>query len=437
MPTYKDTGKLYYQDTGGPLEIYEETHSKTGTRYFVWKTYDTDEDQDGVYDSYKQYVDAPGESILPAATPEIVSSTPIPQTVEESLPARILSQESGFAPFETLFHDFQLSAEAVYNFWEQDEETSVIARGVQIVEDIPRYVRLKWNKAPEIIDPLHVQKNGLGGMQPDVRNTNVTSFGLGSVETVGVTSMGMLWTPPTLQPDNFEQIANSISNGYIAPGVIEAVVSVPPETVTASPMPSSQLIDEDEFLSHAENFEGISYSEINAAAWRWESRTFGSQQKPLKNSQLSPGSIRDADTYIGNQFVISPQSQGTLDLKAVGSQGPALSLEGNTATTTTEMFVPRPYVLTEQIGMEGMYHPLEKILQDRHVKVKFVHTNMQGAFLDSRVKTMTRPEHAESMIALAPFVGNLAVYAVSGYQNEKREPMIPSFPVPKISTTVK
>ena len=437
------SNKIYYQDTGGPVEVFEQTHSKTGTRYFIWVTSDTDEDEDGVYDSYKQYISSPEEPqtpVLMKSPPvEIVSSTPIPKTVEESLPAQLLSTESGFAPFETLFHDLQLQADATYNFWEPKEETTAPDRGIQILEDVPRYIHLRWNQAPSIIkDASYVkQKMSLLPNLPDSRTADIElsdqpAFGLGGVSSVGMNLMGVNWSPALLKTENFNQIVESMADGYMSPGVIEAVATVPTQTVTSPPMPSSNLIDEDEYLAHSDQFEGISYPEMNAAAWRTKSVMFATQQKRIIPSTLSPSAASNLAVYMKNQIAVSTMNNGSIEVKAVNGQGPAISLVASTLVSSVPTNESRVEQIMNRAGMEGFDHPLEKKIDDRNVKVKLIHTNIQGVFSDSRIKTISKPEQAESTIALAPFAGNLAVYSASGYKDQRREPVIPSFPFPKL-----
>lgn len=404
----------------------------------VWVCDDEDSGYDGVTTQpetkiilQQQVANSPEPIYIGDPPPETQTDmAQYPPTVEDSLPARLLSMESGYAPFETLFHDLQLTADSTYNFWEDGEDSNAPTRGVQILEELPRYVLLKWMQAPDVKDPRQFKKNRLQSQSPDARASfiKLSPFGFGARAVVGVTQHGVQWTPPNLQPDNFEQNVASIANGYLASGIIETVVTVLTGTVTPPQNPSSQLVDEDEFLAHSDMFEGITYSEFNAATWHWNSRVFGLQQS--MHGTLSPAAESAKASFFRGQFTLSPMSVQGLDLRAVSSYGPVISMRATTADSITPPALPRPYQMASEMGMDYIRSTTSEAQSTHGVKVKMIHTNLEGLVSQRRVMATTSPEHAESIMAVSPFIGNLAIYNAAGYQDKQRDLTIPSFPAP-------
>lgn len=362
--------------------------------------------------SQSTFVEPP--TVLSSTTPEV----------------RVLSNESGYAPFETIFNDLNLHAEPTYNFWVQGDETDDQERGTQKLEELPRYVHLSWMQAPDLKDPNERSKNKLQSSGPDARElfAKLPPFGFGSRMVVGSNTSGVTWTPPSLQPESFEQNVARAVNGFIAPGVIEAIVSVPPDSVTAPPNPSSLLVDEDDFLAHSDMFEGITYSEFNAAAWSWANRTSGKQSG--MNGMLSPTAELMKRTFFRNRFAISPMSNNIIDMKSIGLSGPTISVNATTATSATPQALPVSQQMADAMSTEDRSLSPSSSPSDHSVKVKFINTNMNGAIETQRVMSAKAPEHAESIIAISQIAGNLAVYAASGFQQQQRSADIPSLPAP-------
>jgi len=137
-----------------------------------------------------------------------------PAQVDQSMV--VVSQDSVPAYHSTLFEDFRLRAEAVYNYYTEDERVSIDVDVSASLDKIPRYVWLKWNKAP-------------------IWRINL------------VTSKGM--RPPAVRTDTVAAVLPvrdakvSVSNGYVSPGVVQALL-VPPLTNKSAPR-----FDQDLFLS--------------------------------------------------------------------------------------------------------------------------------------------------------------------------------------------
>ena len=372
-------------------------------------------------------------------TPTFTKNTPpivvpvygnVVSNIADTLPASVLSQESGYAPFDTLFNDLQLKADVGYNFWVPDEETNEQGRGTQKIEEMPRYVHLQWNPAPDLPDPMKFKQNSLKGSSKGIRNSTSTPSSQGSESIVGSNVNGVQWTPPSLQPDGFEQNCAMAANGYISAGIIEAVVTVDMNTVTVSQTPTANVLDEDDYLAHAENesLEGITFSEINAAMWRWKSRAYASQKQ--LNDNVSAAAQTTKQNLFNNQFSISPTSMQSLDLKAVSVGGPALSLNTATAQSVTPQAPPRPQQILSELGIYTTPSQSGSASTTHAVRTKFIHTNMQGLLDPTRVNSANSAEHAESIMAIAPFASNLAVYAAAGFQEEQRSLTIPIQPAP-------
>jgi hypothetical protein len=128
----------------------------------------------------------------------------------------IVSQDSAPAFHPTLFEDFQLRAEGVYNFYTEDERVSTAVDVSASIDHIPRYVWLRWNKAPIQRISLTYTK----GIRPQAVQSDVVG--------------------PVLP---IKDAKVSLSNGYIAPGAIQVLLVPPQETITDT------RFDQDLFLS--------------------------------------------------------------------------------------------------------------------------------------------------------------------------------------------
>jgi hypothetical protein len=369
------------------------------------------------------YYESPHEIEQPSTT-----GSDLPPPVIPPSPAKIFSQESGLAPFETLFHDLNLIATPVYNFWEYSEETSTPDRGNQKIDDLPRYIRLDWDPAPVIKLPSDIKKKQLESKAPDARDvfTQLSPFGFGSHAVVGTTNNGLNWTPPHLQPENFTQVANSLANGYVFAGILEAVVEVQTSSLAPPPQFDSSLVDEDQYLSHPELTSGIPYSEYTVALWNWKSRLMGAQAR-LMNQPLSNAAAAQNSSLVMGQFSVSVDSED-VQVKAVNSLSPPISFTGESIDDLGKAQVSRVIELADQLGT-GYIDDVANEYQ--RAKIKMIHTNLEGLYDQTRIDNMTQPQHAESVSAMAPFIGNMAVYSAAGMQSVSREISLPSFNTPE------
>lgn len=128
----------------------------------------------------------------------------------------IVSQESALAYHSTLFENFGLRAEGVYNYYTDDEQTNFRADPSASLDELPRYVWLKWNPTP-------IQRV----LTPTTKGTKQDWFG------------GRRWYPVL----DIKTAKGSVANGYVAPGVVQALLVDPRVT------PALNKFDQDLFLS--------------------------------------------------------------------------------------------------------------------------------------------------------------------------------------------
>ena len=148
-----------------------------------------------------------------------IPTTPIP--VINSLPvldtAQVISSMSSSVAFHpTLFEDLGLTAEATYNFYTSDELAPASFEASSSLETLPRYVTLSWNPASAPRD-FTLSRKGLKPFDPR--------------------------TPPVPPALDVTTARGAVANGYIAPGVVQALLVAP---IVSEPSPR---FDEDMFLS--------------------------------------------------------------------------------------------------------------------------------------------------------------------------------------------
>lgn len=194
--------------------------------------------------------------------------------VDSQIEPQIFSSESADAPFETLFDSFDLLAFSFYNFWTADEETNDRQDlENRKLEDVPRFVKLSWIRSPEIYEPndqyVDVSKKKVDGVifsrEIDRKNVFIKN--------------GLTFAPDHLQSDGFSKVKNFSANGFVSPGVVEAVV----EMKTGNNQKKG--FDEDSFLTSDVN--GVSVHELLAQDMSVEENTkisFGERGERIKSS---------------------------------------------------------------------------------------------------------------------------------------------------------
>lgn len=136
-----------------------------------------------------------GGTPVPDPPPPIVAGAPPPDTT-----TAITSLSSSTAFHPTLFEDFGLRAIATYNFYVTDETTTFVSDPSASLASLPRYVTLRWNQAPA---PRQFSFSRKGFRPLDSRSLRI---------------------PPALPA---ETATVSVANGYVAPGVIQALLVDP------------------------------------------------------------------------------------------------------------------------------------------------------------------------------------------------------------------
>lgn len=368
-------------------------------------------------------IPTPGSSDPSSNSPPAPVLTPPPDVPVGAIK---LSQESGIAPFETLFHDLEFRAQPVYNFWESGEDSDGFAQGNRDIDSVPRYVSLTWRAAPDLKDPAEFLKRRLNGQDADARDvfTKLSPFGFGSHEVIGSVQNGVLVVPIHMLPSNFPSNANNLANGHVFSGIIEAVAEVK-RKLLVSPLPPTRpaILDEDQYLSDPNN-AGISVSQATAALWRWNSTVYGiSRILGGAGLFLSPGARLQKLSLFDGQFGIS-SPMGTLasGLKSINPSSPAISLRGDTAVSA-RAWVPKI------IDVLPPPPPPESDIVDT-AKIKIVDTDLSSYYDNSHINSITAPHQAENAISLVPFAGSLVAYAAAGVQHYRRDVSIPSSPSP-------
>lgn len=341
--------------------------------------------------------------------------------VTPNIQPQVFSQESAPAPYETLFTDFQLEAYPFYNFWTRDERTNDSElRGNRKLEDLPRFIKVVWTPAPDLPGP---EKNK--PRDKSARQIKTVKFAAEIEKPFAFTVKGISFSPNHLQPVNFSQARHSLVNGQIGPGVIESVVEIPFKNIETH-SPKLHQIDEDAFLTSPVT-KGIAIQELRAQVHQMTNGVLGSAD--LSNQKLSDDARQDKDLWFDGKFAVnrSTQNGGNIELQSVHPSSPALSLSGRTA---------------QRADGDGFDHVLDIVsavsqpetnVQKRdsaHTKVKFVQPTLGGILDQKKINTMSRPEHAENMMALAHVLPQLESLSQSGIGSLPRKGDITSFPSP-------
>jgi len=148
-------------------------------------------------------------SLAPALT-DVRSAEPLPEK------EMISSSTSVPAFHSTLFEDFQLRAEATYNFYTEDEAANPNQNDSAHVNDLARYVELFWRPAPNLWIELRRPQKGVRAQAP---KANIT--------------------PAVI---DVRSAQGAVANGYLSPGSVRATVDDPKR---AEP---KAKFDEDQFL---------------------------------------------------------------------------------------------------------------------------------------------------------------------------------------------
>lgn len=349
--------------------------------------------------------------------------TPAPPApvVQPPIPARQVSQDSGFAPFETLFHDFNLQVFPTYNFWEPDEATNdTTPLGDRDLEDVPRFNRLVWDPAPDIKDPHEAGKIAMGGTGSQTQNSIIVD--------------GIPFNPTVLQDVNLNIVSNLLANGHMSPGVVETVVEVHTGTLVRPPAKTPvHLCSEDHYLSKP-GLWGIPFSEFNNVLWNRRSSAYGAQVH-IFGLTISPVKAVTRNHFFDGAYgYLRPAAPGGLVyLRSTDATSP-IGFTARTCYSKRTTYGGRVYEYLDMIEPNSNVDQrrLGTDLWDYHrVKAKFIHTNFLGLVHPQRVGTINQVHHAETCTAIAQNLQNLVTYNEAGMQHKNRTINIPSFNAPK------
>lgn len=320
----------------------------------------------------------------------------------------IFSRESSDASYETLFNDFNLEAYPFYNFWVADELIDDNeSRGKRKLEDIPRYIKVSWNIAPDL-------------SKTNIANHDVTIHDIPPARPVTdngitITVNGINFVPEHLQQHNFSEALNNLANGYINPGAINGIVEMPLHNAGLdshmSHAKTSHIhhIDEDAFLTHPSTV-GISIHEIKANINHMTNGALGAAQ--VASSQLSTNSRNDRDTFFNGKFSVnkSPFTGGRMRIDGVHSSSPPLSIIARTAVSNKNH---HDHVIGVVKNIVKSQHN-SSIKNAAFAKVNFTNSSIDGIVSSKKVNLMTEPHHVETMVSIANVLPQLEVLSRRG-----------------------
>lgn len=346
------------------------------------------------------------------------TSAPAQKPVETQL----LSEESSIAPFETIFDDFRIEAYPFYNFWEPDESRNIGAdRGNRELSEIPRFIKVTWNRAPDLPRPKLQQ---LTPPSVGVRKFN-NRLGTQMQDGYAFALKGVTFSPEHLSKNGFELIRKSLANGYIGPGTVETVVELPLHNAGGSYENHAKTshvhqIDEDAFLTHPD-MKGISVQELRANIVQMTNGAINSAKVAKKSK--NGGALFNGKFSVGK----TPFTGGNVQLDGVHPSSPALSIKMRTAVSADGEGRDQVVENVRKIVKNGAAASLDN---SAHTKVKFNHPVLGGAISRGKVNMLTKPEHAENAVAVSQMIPQLQALADSGVKEEKKKIDIPSFPSP-------
>ena len=346
-------------------------------------------------------------SVVPTVTPEL------------------FSQDSGYASYDTIYHEFMLRAEPVYNFWTEDETTNDVEdRGDRELVDLPRYVRVSWNVSPKL-----TKKKDVEPFDPSKRrNRNPIKFAVENVDKKSFLQKGIVFSPQHLS--DFELAKSSVANPYISPAAIRAVVEFPLDSSDLQKTPVKeddiQHIDEDTFLDHPDT-AGISINELKSNIATLTHGSVGANAV-TGDVQGSDSQTTGQDFFVGKFSVEhSTKNGGRVNVKSVAASSPSISFIAASARSAEPTPPDNVVALASKVVATPQVVSSPAALQAR---VSFVDPSIGGLISQEKVNSVSQPEHAEMMIAVAQFIPNLNVLSRSGLPNRAPAVPPPSFPAP-------
>jgi hypothetical protein len=358
----------------------------------------------------------------PALPGRPVPSAPKP-TVTPTVAPQVFSADSGYAPYETIFHELNIEAYPIYNFWTEDEETNDSEdRGDRALDDIPRYVRLYWEPAPRLRDTSVTSVPAAGK-----RDQRPVQFSTEIDRKNAIIQKGIAFDPEHLK--NFSLIKNSVGNFYVSPGVLHAVAELPLQNTDIQDDihhdEAAHYIDEESFLTHPDTV-GVSIHELKANVHSMTNGMVNSAR--IAAASMSADIQAERAVLFDGQFSVSrPIDEGIMRVQSLASDGPNISFAARTANSN------EPVPVDNVLNMISKFQeavPARQVDRDVQARVRFVNPSIAGIISEEKVNHIAAPEHAESTAAVAQFLPNLEVISKSGLTQAPRQVSVPSFPSP-------
>lgn len=332
---------------------------------------------------------------------------------------RILSQESGLAPYETFFHDFELEAFSFFNYWTSDESINdALQLENRDINDMPRFVKLAWNPAPDLPE----QKEAADKASPAILKRSSDGPGIPGAREQFIID-GVKYSPEQLRPSDFTQISQALANSDISPGVIKTIVSMPlVASGITSPAPPYR-VDLDSWFSSPSS-RGVFISDLRNTFNNRSSGIFN--LLPIYRAGVSTRNESAFQELFSGNFAVSPSSfvRRSLSVTAASPRSPALGL----LAAPAQVLRARPAEPAEEIFNSVTYNRSMPI--NNSIRVAFVDTGIGNVVSRSRINVATDAAHANSISAAAQVLRHLVTYSESGLQNVKRKITLRSFEAP-------
>jgi hypothetical protein len=330
--------------------------------------------------------------------------------------SQLFSLDSAVGPFDTLFHDFEFQAIPFFNFWEEDESINTYLHGDSKLENLPRYIHLKWKTCPNFntgkripsfdVSPVDSRFSDLYG-----RSKSDAFFSV----------KGITFFPEHL--NNFSLIAHSLANKFLCSGMLMSIVNVPvtpnfvrPSTTTAC------KVDDDLFLMHPDTV-GFSINEIDSninsltntlskvSAVYDVSRNLKSEERPDQgNFSIS------LNTLTKNNFSVSSINPSISPLSYNGK----ISSFNKTNDQNAVEFLAQKISFLNEDSQQKSISP----------KITFIDSALTAINSADRTSSMTSIEHAENIAAISGILPLTQLMSSNGFNIIEKDLSIPSFPSP-------
>lgn len=303
--------------------------------------------------------------------------------VEKAIDNRqvIVSQESEFGSFETLFNDFKFNVEPVYNFYVEDEEENFLTTIKDLkLDDIPRYNLLTWDVAPKnktSKNKLPSSKYHKGTLNIDDKRKNLSSI------------RGMEFEKNTTSKD----IAPA--NPYVSPGTIDVILQR--KEIVNNEIKNS--INENDFLED-ESLSGFSIQDIELQRNVIDNGFLNSQKNVL--GVIKKNQKNDKENFVEDKLIIKNQNINNQDCVDIASVS-------NISNVILRASIPKKN--KEKRFLVDNIESTQTKLKTKSVKASFVDLFLNGLATKERLSSSFSNEHIETISSLGPFIPNLMTFS--------------------------